>query len=105
MLSEVFERAQGGDIVTAKQMFPVISAAVGRDVSLAYIYKLLHRHRWRRVGPPPACQVERGRARIFQVNLSSPLEAIAAQLGSSRPLRLLFHDEARFGRLHDAGGC
>jgi transposase len=46
-------RAQAGDVVTAKQLHAEVAAAVGRDVSLAYVYRLLHRHHWRKVAPRP----------------------------------------------------
>jgi len=53
-LLEMFrQQAARGDVVTAVSMWPEISKAVGREVSLAYVYKLLHRHGWRKLGPRP----------------------------------------------------
>jgi transposase len=49
-----FERsAAQGEILTAKQMKPKIEQAVGKKVSLGYVYNLLHRHSWRKIGPRP----------------------------------------------------
>ncbi|MEW6262209.1 MAG: winged helix-turn-helix domain-containing protein [Thermodesulfobacteriota bacterium] len=47
------ERAAKGEIVTAKAIWPALSQAVGQEISLAYVYKLLHRHGWRKLGPRP----------------------------------------------------
>lgn len=46
-------RAQAGDVVTAKQFHADVCRVVGRDVSLAYVYRLLHRHHWRKIAPRP----------------------------------------------------
>jgi len=47
------ERALSGEIVSATAIWPAISKAMGRKVSLAYVYRLLHRHGWRKLGPRP----------------------------------------------------
>lgn len=38
------ERAARGEVVSAKEIWPELSKAMGQEVSLAYVYKLLHRH-------------------------------------------------------------
>lgn len=48
-----FERAAKGEVITAKQLHPVISKAAGKEVSLDYVYRVLHRHAWRKIGPRP----------------------------------------------------
>jgi transposase len=53
LLARFAARARVGDIVSAKQFLPEICAAVGREVSLAYVYKLLHRQQWRKLTPRP----------------------------------------------------
>ena len=53
LLEAFASRAQRGDIVTAKQLLPEVCKAVGREVSLAYVYKLLHRQQWRKLAPRP----------------------------------------------------
>lgn len=47
------ERALGGEILSAARLLPEIREAVGEEVSLAFVYKLLHRHGWRKLGPRP----------------------------------------------------
>lgn len=53
LLSSLEERAARGDILTAKQILPLVREAAGREVSLAYVYRLLRRHNWRKLGPRP----------------------------------------------------
>jgi len=36
-----------------KQMLPEICQVAGAEVSLAYVYHLLRRHQWRKLGPRP----------------------------------------------------
>ena len=47
------KRAGQGEVITARQQLPEVQKAVGQEVSLAYIYKLLKRHGWRKLGPRP----------------------------------------------------
>ena len=54
VLRSLEARAAKGDILTAKQIRPEIQRAVGgEEVSLAYVYRLLARHQWRKLGPRP----------------------------------------------------
>ncbi|NOY81631.1 MAG: helix-turn-helix domain-containing protein [Kiritimatiellaeota bacterium] len=53
LLHSLEERTQRGDILTAKQILPLACQAAGRKVSLGYVYALLHRHDWRKLGPRP----------------------------------------------------
>jgi transposase len=53
VLERFSARARSGDIVSAKQLLPEICEVVGHEVSLAYVYKLLHRQRWRKLAPRP----------------------------------------------------
>jgi transposase len=47
------KRALEGEWITAKQMLPEICKVAGEEVSLAYVYRLLGRHQWRKLGPRP----------------------------------------------------
>jgi len=53
LLADFAKQAMAGDVTTAKQLHAELSRRIGRDVSLAYVYKLLHRHGWRKLGPRP----------------------------------------------------
>ena len=46
-------RAQSGEVLTAKRVLPWLSEGAGRPVSMAYVYRVLHRPRWRKLVPRP----------------------------------------------------
>ena len=52
-LAQYLARAESGDILTAKHLHPELCKALGMDVSMDYVYKLLHRHDWRKLAPRP----------------------------------------------------
>ena len=47
------KRATRGEVLTAKQIKPEVEKALGKEVSLGYVYRLLKRHNWRKVAPRP----------------------------------------------------
>ena len=53
VLEELRGRAERGEVLTAKGVLPQLSAVVGRPVSLPYVYRVLRRHRWRKLAPRP----------------------------------------------------
>ena len=53
LLASFEEKALRGEWITAKQMLPQIGQVAGEQVSLAYVYRLLRRHQWRKLGPRP----------------------------------------------------
>lgn len=52
-LAEHLARAEAGDLLTAKQLRPALVKTLGQEVSLDYVYALLHRHEWRKLTPRP----------------------------------------------------
>lgn len=52
-LEKFQQRAAKGHILTAKQMHAELQRTTGRELSLGYVYGLLHRHGWRKLGPRP----------------------------------------------------
>ena len=53
LLKSFETEALRGEVITAKQMLPKICQVAGEEVSLAYVYRLLRRHQWRKLGPRP----------------------------------------------------
>ncbi len=53
LLAELHEKAVHGEVLTAQKVLPYVCQATDREVSLDYVYKLLHRHGWRKLGPRP----------------------------------------------------
>jgi transposase len=53
LLNSFRHKAARGQLITAKELIPEVSKVLGKKVSLGYVYKLLHRHGWRKLGPRP----------------------------------------------------
>lgn len=53
LLNLFVESARKGEIITAKHIYSQVCEIVGKKVSMEYIYKLMRRHRWRKLGPRP----------------------------------------------------
>jgi len=53
ILNRLRKQAEQGEILTAKTIRTALTARLNREVSLAYVYRLLSRHGWRKVGPRP----------------------------------------------------
>ena len=52
-LAEHLAQAESGDLLTAKQLASALEKKLGQEVSIDYIYGLLHRHEWRKLTPRP----------------------------------------------------
>lgn len=53
LLGRWLARAEKGQLLTAKQLLNPLEKRLGRRVSLGYVYRLLHRWGWRKLGPRP----------------------------------------------------
>ena len=51
LLKSFEEAALAGKVMTVKHLHAQVRQRVGKKVSLDYVYRLLHRHRWRKLGP------------------------------------------------------
>lgn len=52
-LAPFFARAEQGELATASEIQQAFETRVGREVDESTIYRLLHRHGWRKVVPRP----------------------------------------------------
>ena len=52
-LEQWHRRAAEGQVLTVHDLHQQLCEQVARKVSLAYVYRLLHRHGWRKMGPRP----------------------------------------------------
>ncbi len=72
-LAQFLVRAETGDLLTAKQLHPELCKALGQDVSMDYVYKLLHRHEWRKLAPRPHhAKQDPAAAAAFKKNFQKP---------------------------------
>ena len=51
VLAPFLERARSGGVLVVPQIKAELEAAVGRPMALSSVYKLLHRHNWRKLAP------------------------------------------------------
>lgn len=51
LLQPFLESASNGGILVVGQIKPQLEAALGRPMALSSVYKLLHRHNWRKLAP------------------------------------------------------
>ena len=51
LLKPFLELASNGGILVVGQIKPQLEAALGRTMALSSVYKLLHRHNWRKLAP------------------------------------------------------
>ena len=52
-LAPFFARAEGGEIATTAEIWQAFEARVGHQIDDSTIYRLLHRHGWRKLMPRP----------------------------------------------------
>ena len=90
-------------MVSAAAMAGELARRAGRPASPATLYRILARHGWRKVcrgrGTPKPTRSPGG----VQGNL--PQLLASARADDRRPLRLIFMDEARFGRMNRPVRC
>jgi len=53
LLQSFYLRAGKGEIINVKKIHKSICEKLKKEVSIDYIYRLLHRHGWRKLGPRP----------------------------------------------------
>ena len=51
LLKPFLESASHGGILVVGQIKPQLEAVLGRTMALSSVYKLLHRHNWRKLAP------------------------------------------------------
>ena len=100
LLQPLHQQAQAGQLITARSLKTRYETQVGHAVPDSTGYRLLARHQWRRVTPRPKHPKDNPAARAAVKKLQAQVDAVAAG-HPPRPLRLMFEDEARFGRMSD----
>ena len=74
---------------------------LGRNVALASAYNLLHRHDWRKLAPDKRHPNPTQMRKISGKKLPDLIVEIDNAWEGEGPIRLMFMDEARFGRISD----
>jgi hypothetical protein len=93
--------AAEGAVLVIPGLKDKIEAQLGHSVCLSGVYRMLARHGWRcgdaRHGAPAR---QRADARRLEKKLFADLAQVRARFPAQRPIRVMFQDEARFGRTY-----
>jgi transposase len=101
-LEKFFRRAEKGELVTNRQIKQDYEKLVGHKVHETTIYRLLDRHKWRKVMPrrkhPKA---NKQKQKDFEENFPEMVKQVEKTKDSEdkRPTLIMAQDEGRFGRL------
>jgi hypothetical protein len=96
--------ARAARLITVHGVKTRYETRLGHAVPDSTVYRLLARHHWRQVTPRPKHPKNNPAARAAFKKLQAKVDAVAAG-HPDRPLRLMFEDEARFGRMSSPVRC
>jgi transposase len=101
-LAPFFAQAERGEIAMVGQIWRAFEQCVGHAVDDSTIYRLLHRHGWRKEVPRPRHpKSDRETQEQFKKTFPALVEAAIAtqEAGDERPVLILAQDEGCFGRI------
>lgn len=101
------EHAKAGEILEIGKIHVALQQKLGEEIPRSTTYRMLHRHGWRKVAPRPTHPKGRESVReAFKKNFKSLVSFAKKQAVSKRlSLRIMFQDEARFGRINNLRKC
>jgi transposase len=102
LLETFFERAEKGELVTKRQIKQEYEKMVGRSVHQSTIYRLLERHKWRKVAPRSHHpQGDKEKQEEFTDNFQELVKKAeeTRKPDDDRPTLLMAQDEGCFGRV------
>jgi transposase len=102
VLQSLHERAEKGEFVTVEELRSEVEAHIRRHVSASYLLHLVHRHGWRKLVPRPR-HPKSDPVRMAQYRHEFPnlLQRLVRAAKTHLPIRVLFEDEATFGRISE----
>lgn len=101
-LEALLECAKKGELVTIKQIKRVYEQKVGHKINEITIYRLLKRHRWRKVMPRPSHpKTNKQDQEDFKNNFLKKVKEVekTKDPDDHRPTMIMAQDEGRFGRV------
>lgn len=105
LLDEMLAEAALGGVVVVPPLKLLLEQKLGNSLSLTAIYSMLHRHGWRKLAPDTAHPQGNPQAREDWEKLCADLVQITASFGEKNPIRVMFQDEVRFGRISHCRRC
>lgn len=103
LLGTFFERAKKGELVTNKQIKQAYEQKVGHKINEVTIYRLLKRHRWRKVMPRPYHpQANKQEQEDFKNDFPNKVKEAEKTKDPKdrRPTLIMVQDEGCFGRIN-----
>ena len=95
-----------GEMLNIHDLKAAYEKAIGHATSDSTVYNLLHRHDWRKLMPRPSSQARpRGTDCLKKPLPDAVRKARRAAARRGRRLRIMFADEARFGRMNRIRPC
>ncbi len=107
-LAPFFAQAERGEMATVTQIQHAFEEKIGHSVNDSTIYRLLHRHGWRKLMPRPRHpKVDPQLQAQFKKTFPAQVEAAVAtrEVGYERPVLVMAQDEGCFGRISRAKRC
>ena len=105
ILAHFQERAEKGELVEISEIAKAYQQAVDHPMSTGQIYRVLHRHGWRKVMPRSKHPKKASEEEIAaSKKIKTSVEALKV-IRSEKKIRLMFQDEAGFGRINKPKYC
>lgn len=107
-LTPFFAQAERGEIATVAQIQHAFEDKVGCEVDDSTIYRLLHRHGWRKLMPRPRHpKADQHTQEHFKNIFPAQVEATVTtrEAEDERPVLIMAQDEGCFGRISRAKRC
>jgi Winged helix-turn helix len=105
-LDQVLAKASQGGVVIIPHLLPTFEKVLGKSLNLSTLYRMLARHGWRKIAPDTAHpQGDPQRRDAFKKTPRADLAQTLTTFTRPRPVRLMFQDKARFGRISDCCYC
>ena len=104
-LAPFLESAASGGVLVVGQIKAALDKRLGREVARASAYNLLHRHNWRKLAPDKRHPQSDPVAQEEWKKIPEILTQIRKDWAQDQPIKLMFQDEARFGRISDVRRC
>lgn len=107
-LRELEPQAKRGQITTKAEVKQAFEQRIGKTVHKTTIYRLLQRHRWRKLKPRPRHpKADLDEQAHFQHSFEQQVRQIVQQRDSQdvRPVLIMATDEGRFGRIGEVRAC
>jgi transposase len=108
LLARFAKAAGAGEMLNIHDLKAAYEKAIGHATSDSTVYNLLHRHGWRKLMPRPFHpKRDLAAQNAFKKNgfPDAVRKARRAAAGRGRRLRIMFADEARFGRMNRIRPC